>query len=286
MATARYTVVLETEAKRRKLCRILLSSDGSYYVTCPYHESDRVSVSKRVVNYVKPNLHASDPSLEIATVVDDDHRLKLSHHPDGFVQFSGHGIVSGRNADGTPKGMGIQSWPLTRPTAGPACAVTVLNASAFREAKAPSPTDILFVADDLYRTQADNGFVVEMFYFPSHWRRFVRTGPRGPILWLKHPSGAIIELRVCMSPQDKHAGFVGVDMWACPVRFGDAESGFALSSPTGNLSYNEDELLEAEALYAAYPAIDESTSAIPIALAFRPRDDPSYTKGGPSPSLD
>ncbi len=89
-----------------------------------------------------------------------------------------------------------------------------------------------------------------------------------------------------MSPQDKHAGFVGVDMWACPVRFGDAESGFALSSPTGNLSYNEDELLEAEALYAAYPAIDESTSAIPIALAFRPRDDPSYTKGGPSPSLD
>jgi hypothetical protein len=38
---------------------------------------------------------------------DDEYRLKLSHHPDGFVQFSGHGIKSGRNADGTPKGLGV-----------------------------------------------------------------------------------------------------------------------------------------------------------------------------------
>lgn len=44
--------------------------------------------------------------------------VKLSYHQDGFVQFSSttnRKIRSGKNEDGTPKGLGVQSWGLDDP---------------------------------------------------------------------------------------------------------------------------------------------------------------------------
>lgn len=49
---------------------------------------------------------------------DAKRRLKLSHHPEGFLQFSGHGVVSGRDAEGHIRGIGVKSWPLYKPTLG------------------------------------------------------------------------------------------------------------------------------------------------------------------------
>lgn len=135
MATARYTIIYERDGNRYKVVRVLIGEDGSYYVTCPYHVSEKVSLTKRIVNYPNPDSRAEDAPIELAVLEDDDHRLKLSHHPDGFVQFSGHGVRSGKHEDGTPKGLGLQSFRLDRPTAGPAVSVTILGPTAFEVAR-------------------------------------------------------------------------------------------------------------------------------------------------------
>lgn len=219
MATSRYTIIFEeTDGKRYKLCRVLLTSDGSYFVTCPYHRSEKVFLSKLRVNYANPSKRFRDPPIEYSIVDDDDHRIKLSHHPDGFVQFSGAGVVSGRNPDGSPKGLGLTSWPLKNPTAGPACGVTIQKPTAFMEADAPSKEDIVFRGADLYRSEKDNGLIIESYYFPAAWRRFVRNGVHGPIIWLRHPTNAILELRVCMSPHDNWETGFWVSMYGLVPR--------------------------------------------------------------------
>ncbi len=285
MPTSRYTVVYEAESRQRyKLCRLLLTTDGSYHVTVPYHVSERVSLSKRKLNY--PNLPAvaDEPDLELAVLEDDEHRLKLSHHPDGFVQFSGEGILSGGNPDGTPKGLGIRSFPLSMPTAGPACGVSIMDATQFSPAGPVRAGDIIFRESELFAAPIDNGLIIEFFYLPARWRRFIRMQEGRPVIWIRHPSGAILELAVCIGPGEAWVtGFVGVDAWTVPMRLGDQGSGFTISSPAGSLRYNERDELEGVALFAAYPPLtDESVTR--MSLAFPPRDDPPYYRGGVSPS--
>src|SRR5690242_3252278 len=95
MSTTRYSVILrDTGGALRKLARYVIGSDGSYYVTCPYHESGKVYLSKRTMSFADGAKHADTEPVELALLDDDERRLKLTHHPDGWVQFSGKGIVS------------------------------------------------------------------------------------------------------------------------------------------------------------------------------------------------
>jgi tetratricopeptide (TPR) repeat protein len=287
MATARYTVVYESsDGTRYKLCRVLLTEDGSYFVTVPYHRSEKVWLSRRRLNYPNPNAVAEQKPLEVALLDDDDHRLKLAHHADGLVQFSGHGIVSGLDESGQPRGMGLRSFPLTRPTSGPACGITIMNPVAFKQADQSRTGDIVFRERQLFSAPTDTGLVIEVFYFAGLWRRFIYEDIDGPVIWLRHPSGALLKLRVCMSPGEAWAvGFVGIDAWAAPIKLGASESGFVLNSPSALRGYNERGELEGEALYAAYPPV-EDLEQDPRPLAFPRRDDPPYREGGPSPSSD
>lgn len=287
MATARYTVIWEQDGRRHKLTRLFIGSDGSYYVTCPYHEAERVVLSKRRVNYPKPPHLVSEP-LEVAVFQDDDRRMKLSHHPSGFVQFSGEGIVSGRDDDGNPKGLGVQSFPLNRPTAGPAMGVTIQNPGAFKEAGAPRKGDRVFSADEFFMATEDTGLIIELYYFSPHWRRFVHVDSEREALLYKHPSGAILDLRICRGPSEGwDMGFVGIDVFTGAIHFGDADSGFGFSSPTGNVEYNDDDELEGDAIFAMYPGMsDENLKAKKIDLYYPPKEDPPYTKGGKPPSAD
>jgi tetratricopeptide (TPR) repeat protein len=287
MPTARYTVLFEREdGGRNKLCRLMLSGDGSYFVTVPYHPSEKVFLAKRRVNYANPGRADVSEPLEVALLEDDEHRLKLSHHPDGFVQFSGHGIVSGRDESGDPKGIGLKSFPLSRPTAGPAFGLTVMNPNAFANAGPPQKGDVVFRERDLYLGSTDRGLIVEFYYFAGMWRRFIYRDVDGPVLLLRHPSGALLKLRACMSPGPAWStGFVGIDAWAAPIKLGDGDSGFAMHSPTHIHGYNEHGELEADAIYASYPPLSEDLSnAVP--LTFPTRDDPPYREGGPSPSSE
>jgi hypothetical protein len=139
--------------------------------------------------------------------------LKLSHHPDGFVQFSGTGIRSGRDEQGNPKGLGLRSFPLNRPTAGPAFGLTVLTPLAFKEAGAKEQGEILFKEEDLFKAPDDNGLIVELFYFSPEWRRFVYMRDGTHKILIRHPSGALLDLRACRSARDDwRTGFVGLEL--------------------------------------------------------------------------
>lgn len=115
-----YTVAYTAAGKTVDLCKIIIGCDGSYYITAPFHPHNKAIAAIATVNYAKqPKIIRLDEALELAILEDENKRLKLSHHPDGFLQFSGEGVLSGRKQDGSPKGLGTQSWPLRRPTLGP-----------------------------------------------------------------------------------------------------------------------------------------------------------------------
>ena len=104
----RTTIVVKKGGRSYKVCKIWFGPDGSYYVTSPYHQSGEAMLVKATVPYGGPVqwVPMSD-ILDIANLEDGD-QLKLSHHPDGFCQFSGKGVHSGLDAAGNPKGIGIQ----------------------------------------------------------------------------------------------------------------------------------------------------------------------------------
>jgi hypothetical protein len=232
-----------------------------------------------------PAKRSGEEPLEVALLDDDEHRLKLIHHPDGFVQFSGQGIVSGRDSTGKPNGLGLQSFPLGRPTAGPAMGITIQKPAAFKSAGDPRNGEVVFRARELASAETDTGLVIELYYFQGLWRRFVRIRDSRPVIWIRHPSGAVIEARVCWPPSHRwERGFVGVDLYSAPIKFGDAESGFAFSSPTALREHDEGDELEADALIAVYPAAPLGTSLSVLPIMFPVRDDPPYTRGGESPS--
>jgi hypothetical protein len=120
--SARYTIAYNSnDGVRVDLCRIMFGGDGSYYVTAPYHPANRARRHLRG----RLRRRAAEPdalidAVDLAVVDDDRRRLKIAHHIDGFLQFSGEGIRSGRDANGNAKGIGLMSWPLHNPTSGPA----------------------------------------------------------------------------------------------------------------------------------------------------------------------
>lgn len=62
----------------------------------PYHPSKEAVVFIATVNYTLETMDISfDELIDVASVEDDQQRLKLSHHLSGFIQISGQGIISG-----------------------------------------------------------------------------------------------------------------------------------------------------------------------------------------------
>ncbi len=102
---------------------------------------------------------------------DDEQRLKVSHHPDGFLEFSGHGIRSGRDDAGNPKGIGTVWWPLTLPTLGPAFSLAFSNAIACGRPTADRVRTVLLPEAEIEHMRKDvSGVVITGYYFPVRWR--------------------------------------------------------------------------------------------------------------------
>lgn len=118
MTGGKYTILFERVDGRYKICKVWFGKDGSYYVSVPYHPAKKAFLCKQTMNYDTSVVYTIDGGdfLPISEALDvassDNKRIKLSHHPDGFIQFSGSGVISGKRPDGIIKGMGIQSWRL------------------------------------------------------------------------------------------------------------------------------------------------------------------------------
>lgn len=262
MPTQRHTILLNVNGELFKIAKLFFGPDGSYYLTCPYHEGETAFLTKFTVNYAKPgSIVAASDAIEVALVDDEQRRLKLSHHPDGFLQFSGQGILSGRNQDGSPKGLGIQSWPLHRPIQGPAFGMSIFGYESFARATEASDSDVVFEANEIDVLVSGTSLHLEGHYVPELWRRFVRTSPTGekfiPIL---HPAGAVLHLKVLLPDANLATqNFFGMELYSGTGEF-HAESGFIFSGSTGNLRRNEQGELLGDGIYAIYPAGDVDTT--------------------------
>lgn len=288
-----YTVAYEACGQTVDLCKILFGGDGSYYVTAPYHPHDRAIAAKITVNYAEDLLRRGDegeeevavegseseggapaedgpPSeiavtleeaQELATVDDDDKRLKIAHHPNGFLQFSGQGILSGRDENGVPKGIGTFSWPVTLPTLGPSFGLQFSDPFACGRTSAGRPRTVVLPEAEIehMRWPGFHGLRVVGYYFPLRWREFVHVDAEGR-WWISivHPlSQAIKRLRVIFaSLESDYAGFIGLEARPFTLPEIDGQPTFYVSTSTGNLRRNEVGDLLGDQLICMYPALD------------------------------
>lgn len=100
-------------------------------MSVPYHAANEAHLMILTVSYDAGRRQevALRDALDLAGL--DDAKVKLSHHPDGFVQFSGHGVMSGKEADGRLKGIAVQSAPLDEIGAGPAFGICIADPVSF-----------------------------------------------------------------------------------------------------------------------------------------------------------
>jgi hypothetical protein len=263
-----YTVAYSDDRGTVDLCKILFGGDGSYYLTAPYHPAERAIAAKLAVNYAEG---ASSVDLsnaeEVAALDDDERRLKVSHHPDGFLQFSGSGVRSGLDEYGEPKGIGVFSWPLTNPTFGPAFQLAFSDPHACgRASKGRRRTVVLPETEIEHMRRGLTGLTIIGHYFPMPWREFVYRAADGE-WWINllHPAAqAMKPLRVLLAPVDSEwAGFIGLEARPHGLPASNGEPSFVVTTATGNLRRNEEGELLGDQLFCAYPRPVMSSASLP-----------------------
>jgi len=271
--SGRYTVLYEGEGVRYKLCKIFFGPDGSYYVSSPYHPSEEAVLIKYTVNYALSEQRISmEQMLDSASAEDDEQRIKLSHHPDGFLQFSGQGIVSGKDAEGNIRGIGVMSWPLHTPVSGPAFVLSMFGLKHSEIANRVRDNPLVFKHEELTPMPRPNTFYLEGHYLPALWRRFVRTKEDGTkTISIVHPGGAVIELQVIL-PSERCAlqNFLGIEFYTVTSgaeREGVA-AGFMLSGSTGNIRQNDQGQTLGDGIACIYPR--RSSTEVLRSLNYQP----------------
>lgn len=209
------------------------------------------------MNYDKQEDHVAFSDVMDSAGLDDENRgLKLSHHPDGFLQFSGDGVVSGLDADGQPRGVGVMSWAFARPAFGPSFGLSIFNVHRFAADPGGRPEDVVFSEEEIHPIPGWTSLHVEGYYLPPLWRRFTQLTPQGDYrLQLAHPSGAVLTLKVTLAPSDCAVpGLIGLE---CYTDYGEHgavgdDAGLIISGSTGNLRREDGHLL-GDGIYAIVP---------------------------------
>jgi hypothetical protein len=251
-----HTIVIEDQGTLRKITKIVPYRGGGFAVLVPYHEARRGHLLKFPVDYSKRDLGVSSAE---ATEYSAEDRVKLSLHPDGFVQFSGENlgkIVSGRDpGTGEPRGLGVMSRPLSAPVnTGPTFGIVVWGLSEFEPLDADGRHNaVVFSEEDYYyrRCTPDtwNGYVIEGFVLKDRYWGAVRNC-EGKLTMSMMPMfeavGAVFEFRVVPLPGQP----VLLGLMTSKVETGfDTPSGFTLNGPS--------DLKSEEALAAIYPAPED-----------------------------
>lgn len=224
----------------RKLTKIVGYGAQGFAVVTPYHLARSGFVGKVPRDYSKVG-RTWVPHQDIVGFTAES-RVKLSYHPDGFVQFSGEvqgTVISGRDPQsGEPKGIGLMSNPLTSPIrSGPTFGITAWGLQDFAALDAPQSDDVvLFGPDDMYfrgTTPAEaNALWLEVLAFPKRYWAGVRQRGRDYVLTMAFKdfaaSRAAIDLKVIDLPgQDVLlAGFVSHQHVKFP-----SPSGWVLNGP-------------------------------------------------------
>ena len=228
--SSQHTILLDCGTETRKVCKLIFGSDGSYYVTAPYHSVEKAMLFKAEVDYnTSSQLIAMDQTIDLSTL--DEGRLKLSHHASGFVQYSGDGVLSGLDENGTPKGMGLFADKLENVGSGPAFGMGIKGIDCLATTKKNSKHDILIRENEITPLTESNGIMLEGHYFQPRYRRFVFTEPDGGrYIIVPHPNGMNIKMRVVLAPFEcDYPGLIGLEIYRAKLGFPD--DGFTLNGP-------------------------------------------------------
>lgn len=261
MTTDNWTIQHITGEMCRKLCRIWIGADGSYYVAAPYHSARRASIMVSTAYYERRRSTMTTESQVTVGLLDDDHRrLKLSHHPDGFAQFSGEGIVSGRYENGDPKGIGIMSFPLSDPPrTGGSFACAILGLEEYEIGNPTKVGAVNFYDTNIPPLGGAKGYVLEGSYFTADWRQYLINRDGDWYLEMQHSMNAIIRYKALLSTSPSQC-FIGLRLHRSDVRMSDAVSGFILSGPSSNVRTIDGERM-ADGLFCLFPAKENDTDA-------------------------
>jgi hypothetical protein len=245
----------------RKVCRVMFGKDGSYYVTTPYHRDRAATLMKMTVDYDAGStfVGVSQDVVDIAEL--DEKRVKLSHHRSGLCQFSGDGVVSGVDADGNIKGIGVFTSPLEQVGCGPAFAICIYNHEELEEVAVRDVPAV--VIDESQIGNADQGrggvLSVEGHYFQPEMRRFIVERPTGRVVQYVHPwRMCVLEMPVILAPDAcDYPGFIAIDMHRWTVD--SKNTGFTMSGPSENVRIDQYGHRRGDSIMCAYPKWDALT---------------------------
>jgi len=237
-------IAISEHGRVAKVTIIVPFRDGGVALAAPYTK-DR----KGLLVTMKPSDKLGTtfvPDDELTAQYSASDRVKLSLHRDGFAQFSGAGIRSGKDEDGKPKGLAIQMRrPFMHPIqTGPTFAITVWGLDRFDPLrKRDADAALVFDENDvLYRSASPehwSGYVIEGFVFPNNLLRNLRPlGPGKTVLPMFHPRfeghGAHFNFRVILLPsQSVFLGFLVSRIEVEPIGADGARvaSGSVLNGP-------------------------------------------------------
>ncbi|NQT23306.1 MAG: hypothetical protein HQ579_07735 [Candidatus Omnitrophica bacterium] len=258
----KYTIIIKKNECFYKISKVFFGKDGSYYVTVPYHKERKGWIWKFEKNFPSLNDFENMGTLHIpmSAAIDvassDENIIKLSHHPDGFVQFSGKGIISGKDPSGNVQGVGIHSWTLRDPAPGPSFVITINGVEDFEQVtNTKDKTAIIFSENAIVGLSSQSGYVIEGFYFPKELRRFVYILKDGSkMIQLTHPSKCIMTMKVILPPEDSEIqGFIGLSINKSEIKTGVARSGFFISAPTQFTFNKNNSDVKVTTIFCSYP---------------------------------
>lgn len=167
--TSKTTLVLKHGDTYRRLAKVIFGADGPYYATIPFHKSRNAIVFKMTTNCDSGTFFVSSHEEILETASIEGRDIKFSHHPDGFAQFSGTGITSGRNPDGSAKGMAVMTSPLDSMFRGPAFNYLIRNIEELDVIERVESGSFVFDLEEYLPIAPTNSLHFEAHYFVPLW---------------------------------------------------------------------------------------------------------------------
>ena len=242
-----HTVALSEHGVDYKIIKIIPYSDGGFGVYLPYLRDS----SEMFLGAIEIPLRRKLPStflIPTSSIVEKhgvQRHAKLSIHQDGFVQFSGDGILSGRDKNtGHVKGIGLFTKPLSTPIhTGATFSITFWGLQGFErmESKDKARLQLVrFSAGEQYvlanpslgLVEKTNSYIICGYVFPvrmSHHIEYDAFGPKitGPI---PDMGNAVLTLRVVLLTDSNV--FIGLLLRENCMNASDrSASGYIMGSP-------------------------------------------------------
>jgi hypothetical protein len=269
-AKLNWTVAVRPSAGEQlhKITKIIGLNGGGFSVLAPYHNERsgflfKLPVGRKNLETVGIYKVAREECVNFTA----DDRAKLSYHVDGFAQFSSEKkgtLISGRDANGRPKGLGLMARPFSNPIwSGASVGVTVWGLEEFEQDK-QGESELIFEPEDFYYRDLEfshlNAFHLQIYVFPARVIPPIHVSNGRALLdvALEPLNGALVSVaRFRVIQLTKEEVFLGLIVNRTEAAF-PSKSGWTLNGP-GDYTYDR----AGHALMGIYPRFDVPSINLP-----------------------